>query len=110
MIEIINLRVEKLSKPYDVKVDRSSPLGNPFPMRNASKVIDLNMERNRVCDAYKIMFNQAHESGANIDMVHETTRLVQIYKQHGKLRLFCWCAPQRCHAETIKTYIEESHI
>ena len=34
MIEICNLRKQKPIEPYDVKVDRSSILGNPFVMRS----------------------------------------------------------------------------
>ena len=33
--------------------------------------------------------------------------LIATYKIYGKLRLFCWCAPKRCHGETIKRYLED---
>jgi hypothetical protein len=39
--------------------------------------------------------------------VNELRRLYKIYQQYGKLELFCWCAPKRCHAETIKRFLEK---
>ena len=95
MIEIMNLRTVKPSQPFDVKVDRSSPLGNPFFMADES-------QRSIVCEKYKKYF---YEQIQNEKFMSEVIRLTNLYKQHGKLRLFCWCAPKQCHAETIKNYI-----
>ena len=36
----------------------------------------------------------------------ELERLKKLHVEYGKLRLFCWCAPKRCHAETIKQFLE----
>ncbi|WP_068768630.1 DUF4326 domain-containing protein [Termitidicoccus mucosus] len=33
-------------------------------------------------------------------------RLLAAAQKHGNLRLHCWCAPKRCHAETIKACLE----
>jgi len=46
MIVVKNLRNEKPTKPWQVKVDRSSPLGNPFHMRSEA-------ERDAVCEKYE---------------------------------------------------------
>ncbi len=35
----------------------------------------------------------------------ELSVLQTLYQEHGKLRLFCWCSPKKCHAETIRDYI-----
>jgi hypothetical protein len=43
----------------------------------------------------------------NVDFMNELRTLYKIYKQYGKLRLFCWCYPRRCHAETIKKFLEK---
>ena len=29
--------------------------------------------------------------------------------EFGKVRLFCWCAPKRCHGETIKKWLIEKY-
>ena len=94
-IEIMNLRNTKPSKPYDVKVDRSSVLGNPFPMRGE-------YQRDKVCNKYAVYAASKIKEGA---YQKEMIRLYRLYQQHGKLRLFCWCAPKRCHAETIRKFL-----
>ena len=48
MIEICNLKNEKLLNAYDIRVDRMSVLGNPFR-------IQYEFERNEVCDKYEVM-------------------------------------------------------
>ncbi len=99
MIEVKNMRVEKPSNPWDIKVDRTSPLGNPFIMHTES-------ERDSVCNQYEKWLSDMIASKNNI-VCSEMNRLYKIYKQFNRLNLYCWCAPKRCHAETIKRLIEE---
>ena len=94
MIEIANFRTKNMCMPYDVRVDRCSVLGNPFHMYHES-------QRSIVCSKYKFWFRARSTS---VD--RELDRLKRTYEHYGKLRLFCWCAPQQCHAETIKKWIE----
>ena len=96
-ITIHNLRTERPTFPWQVRVDRSSILGNPFPMRDES-------ERELVCNKYEKYF--AEQFRTNEQFKQELRRLFKIYKHFGKLELFCWCAPRRCHAETIKQFLE----
>jgi hypothetical protein len=100
MIEIMNLRKSKPSRPSDVKVDRSSILGNPFPMNGES-------QRDAVCDQYKPYHakRMTGSSSSDLNFQKEMYRLKALYLKHGKLRLFCWCAPKRCHVSTIKQWI-----
>lgn len=72
-----------------VRVDRTSPLGNPFVMRNEA-------ERDSVCDRYHQHFAHSLVHSVFMDELRERV-------QRGeKLALECWCAPKRCHADTIK--------
>ena len=96
MIEIKNLRNEKPINPWDVKVDRSSFFGNGFKMKDES-------ERDKVCEQYKKWF---YDELFDSTMQAELFFLKDILEKYGKLNLFCWCAPKRCHAETIKEYLE----
>lgn len=96
MIEIKNLRNTRPSQPWDVRVDRQSVLGNPFHMHSES-------ERDKVCDAYKACFVSSMQDP---NFRKEFWRIYRIYMKYGKLNLFCWCAPKRCHAETIRKYLE----
>ena len=101
MITIKNLRNEKCTQPWDVRVDRQSVLGNPFYMKYES-------QRDKVCDEYeKWLHNKLFIRNIDKSIIHEMNRLWQIYKKYGKLNLFCWCAPKRCHAETIKVTLEK---
>jgi len=97
MIEIKNLKNEKVTHPWDVRVDRMTPLGNPFFMSNEQW-------RNFVCDKYERYFEEKIASDTSLQRAVE--HLIEIYRTYGKLSLFCWCAPNRCHAETLKRHIE----
>ena len=95
MISIKNLRNEKPKNPWDVKMDRTSFFGNPFIMKDES-------ERNDVCEKYKEWFySELFDSAVQAELFI----LKETYKQYGRLNLFCWCAPKRCHAEIIRDYI-----
>ena len=101
MITIKNLHKEKPSKPYDIKVDRTSILGNPYYLSNEE-------DRDKVCDKYNHYFNNLV---SDLDQ-HKKFKLaldilIKLYQKYGKLNLFCWCAPKRCHVEIIKQYLEE---
>lgn len=102
-ILIKNLRTEKPTKPYQVRIDRHhSILSNPYYMHDES-------ERDDVCNKYENYFYlQLHH---NNDFTNALRNLYRIAKHYKKLELFCWCAPKHCHGETIKkflsTYLEE---
>ena len=98
MIEIMNIRHNSVCQLYDVCVGRVSILGNPFIMRSED-------ERDEVCHRYRAWFvNRLHDSNGKV--MEELKRLYILHEKWNKLRLFCWCAPKRCHAETIKEWLE----
>jgi hypothetical protein len=97
MITIKNLRTEKPTQVWQVKVDRSSVLGNPFYMATEN-------QRDEVCLKYETYFKKKLDS--DVRFREELRRLYRIHRDYGKLELFCWCAPKRCHAETIKKFLE----
>lgn len=100
MIEIFNMYIIKPSEPYDIKVDRSSPLGNPFSLK-------FEKDRDIVCDNYhKLFYKRLNSSPEEYKKVkNELQRLKEIYQKYNVLNLYCWCRPKRCHAETIKEYL-----
>ncbi len=95
MIKIGNITTFKPDGSITIKVDRSSPLGNPFYMGNESL-------RDFVCDRYEAYFNAPHPIIFN----DELNRIVELAKTND-ITLLCWCYPKRCHAETIKKYIDK---
>lgn len=92
-IVICNLRNEKPEHPWDFRVDRVSPVGNPYFMAKEE-------DRERVCHLYKLDFPE-------IAKKEYIQKMLDAYKEHGRLRLFCWCAPKQCHAEIIRDYLLE---
>ena len=96
-VTIKNLRYEKPQQPWQVRVDRTSVLGNPFYMPDESK-------RNQVCKQYEKYFNEKIKN-VQSTFYKEVQHLQELLQQYGRLEIFCWCAPKRCHAETIKNYL-----
>lgn len=94
MIQIKNLHNEKPLKPYDVLVEHSSVLCNPYHIKTEA-------ESDFICYQYEDYFSSELKDA----FLYEVERLLEIYETYGELNLFCWCAPKRCHAETIKKCI-----
>ena len=94
MIKVVN----KYKEPNHIYCGRGSALGNPFVMKNGT-------ERDEVCDKYEGYFKEQVYVLKNENMLKE---LRAIYKQalKGDVNLGCFCAPKRCHCDTIKEFIE----
>ena len=92
-IVIVNLRKTRNC----TRVDRATVLGNPF-------VMSATQSRDQVCDLY---ITHLGESYRNIGSpIHNAINaLVTRYDNGEKLVLGCWCAPERCHAESIRDLI-----
>jgi hypothetical protein len=67
-----------------VRVDRGTDWGNPFVMHKNTE-----QERHRVCDLFELY--------AKWRLTVDPKWLLPL---QGK-DLACWCAPRRCHAETL---------
>lgn len=100
MIEIKNLRNEQPNPKniWQVRVDRTSVLGNPI-----SLVCEA--DRDMVCDKYDVYLEDMLNETCNQEMISEFLRLCRIYGHKGKLELFCWCEPLRCHSWSIRDRI-----
>jgi hypothetical protein len=84
---------------------RGSALGNPFPITAVK-------DRDHVCDEYAEWFPRAlaWTGPQAARMKQQLDHIVSIHKKHGKVGLKCFCAPKRCHVETIKQHIEENML
>ena len=99
-IEIVNLRnLQNVKDGVVIRVDRASVLGNPFYMHNET-------ERDAVCDKYEVYFNEKVTTKTDDAFMNALRRIYKL-AQTNKVYLACWCAPKRCHAETIKKFIEQ---
>lgn len=97
-IQIGNLRRDRhlVGRRGVFRCDRATPLGNQFVMRSEG-------ERDHVCDQYALHFPEAlkrREVRAAFDEIVAAARV-------GPVMLLCWCAPARCHTQTIKEAVEK---
>lgn len=83
--KVVNLKNDK----YDILIDRRTKWGNPF-------VLDKDGDRNEVCDKYEEYIRNGEGKWL----------LEHLDELRGK-RLGCWCAPARCHGDTLVKLIEE---
>lgn len=99
MITIINLNKidrRKVDVPYAFACGRGTPLENPF-------YLAAGCTRDQSCDKYHEYF---YNSMRHKHLFRQAVwKLIEAYKKYGKLWLLCWCAPERCHTETIKESI-----
>lgn len=93
------ITVGKKSDKDAIYIGRSSPLGNPFRVKNNS-----DKERDRVCDAYEMWIADKIKQ-LNPVVCSELRRLYELSKK-GDLTLGCFCSPKRCHGDTIKRILE----
>ena len=95
-LRIVNLRTyTPVPGEVLIKVDRSSPVGNKFHMKNESM-------RDEVCDKYKTYFRcRIQEDTLFTRYLNNICDVLMA----SDVALGCWCAPKRCHAETIVMYV-----
>lgn len=100
-IRIVNLKSYTPRKDEVlIKVDRSTVVGNPFPMRSEA-------QRDEVCRKYNEYFgNIVKNPDSNKEFMDYLRYIYKVSRLHN-IALGCWCAPKRCHAETIKAFIEK---
>ena len=101
MIEICNFQLIKPCRPYDFYIDRRTVLGNPFQITNLKN-------RNEICDEFDNWFKEIikEDGWKETEMYLLLKKMIRKYEKEKRLRLFCWCSPERCHGETYKNYIE----
>lgn len=81
------------------KAGTQSPLGNPYYMCSESN-------RNKVCDEYQVHLDTEYQRGNGV-VYDELMRLVGMYRSGRDIMLTCFCAPKRCHGDSIKQAIEQ---
>ena len=97
-IRIDNIRTYKpCSNEISIKIDRSTPLGNPYYMKDGT-------ERDYVCDKYAAYLAASCDS--NADIARELNRIADALTRSDVV-LLCWCYPKRCHGEEIIKLIKE---
>ena len=91
------IRVGKKWDKNAIYIGRGSPLGNIFVMKDKS-------ERDIVCDAYEVWFNEKVKQN-DPSVMQELRKIYKLAKQ-GDVVLGCYCSPKRCHGDTIKNFLD----
>ena len=84
------------------KLGKGSPLANPFWMKDEAA-------RDDVCNRYEDWF-KAKLDGGDVAVRNELVRLWKVGVASGELKLGCFCAPRRCHCDTIKSFFESKMV
>jgi hypothetical protein len=70
--------------------------------------MDGESERDKACDQYEQYFAQnLNPDYAPPGFLEYLDQICQAAEK-GDITLGCWCAPKRCHCDTIKDYVELS--
>lgn len=96
-IIIVNIYQNKA----DVYCGRGSSLGNPFKM-------DSEADRDFVCEQFQDYFYKKVVIERNQSMLRQLSQIKNIMDAKGSVKIGCFCAPRRCHCQTIKKYLLES--
>ena len=99
MIKVANIKTFKPDGSTVFRVDRKSALGNPYTLLNEE-------DRDMVCDKYEKYFKRRVRELKYTQFGSELAYLRTISKTQD-VTLVCWCAPLRCHADTIKRYLDK---
>jgi len=95
MITVVNKKRQRVAGEY---IGRGSPLGNPYVMSSPQ-------DRDCVCDQYEDWINSHLIAGTPL-IINELVRLANLARE-GDLNLICFCAPERCHGDTVKSILDE---
>jgi hypothetical protein len=93
MFYVSNVRKGGVPETVWVRVDRGTPLGNPFHMKDES-------QRASVIEKYRVWLWDQIKAGHPM-VVRELKRLCALERDRGSVTLLCHCAPRPCHADVI---------
>lgn len=95
------IKVGRIHVSNAVNIERPTPLGNPF-------ILNVHGDRDEVCDKYEEWFKEQLAT-QNPKFLNALRDLYLQAKRDGYLTLGCYCAPKRCHGDTIKKFLD-SHF
>lgn len=98
-VHVVNKHTHK-PEDCDVYIGRPSPLGNPFNLR--PDIDDPKVRRDEACDRFENGIGAHLNSTDGAAARDYLNHIRSVYLQHGKVNLVCYCAPRRCHGDTIK--------
>lgn len=93
-LEVVSLRrYAQTAKFEPVRIDRTTPLGNPFHLEGDE-------HRDEVCEKFKVWADEQILSKKGAFYIAFKALYLRYYNGES-LSLQCWCAPKRCHGDYI---------
>ncbi|MGL4616485.1 MAG: DUF4326 domain-containing protein [Shewanella sp.] len=94
-----------------VYIGRGTILGNPYSHIPSSFPNIIRVKnRGEACKKYDELFhkilNDPHDF-RHAELTKQLDSLVDILNKEGSLTLLCYCAPHKCHGETIAAHLED---
>lgn len=100
MNQILNMAKADPDEIFNaIRIDRATSWGNPY-------IIGVDGHRDKVCDLYLnwlnrwIVYKEEVKMQVGIRIYCNRTVIENLYMLKGK-HLACWCAPLRCHGDTL---------
>lgn len=84
-----------------VLCDRSSPYGNPF-------VVGIHGHGGVCCDKFEVWLRTGQNFGNPAAYAARRQRVLDALPGLKGKDLVCWCAPKRCHCETLERLANET--
>lgn len=86
------------NSPTSIYIGRGSPFGNPFTVDKYG--------RDGACDKFDEYMEEQLTSDSSSPLKEGLDLLVDLVKESQEpIMLVCFCAPKRCHGESLKRYI-----
>lgn len=101
-INVVNIK-NHTPTDYDVYIARPSILGNPYSHKKES-IAEIIVDKRD--DAIKLYKEHFYNNVDKKEYKTELDKIINIYKQYGKVNLVCFCKPKGCHGDIIKSYLE----
>jgi hypothetical protein len=107
MIQVVNKRTHKPT-PDDFYIGRGSVMGNPYHSKESNHPQAL-YKVETVEEAIGGYEKYLEYSYFNDVSIHETIRGLIDRELNGEdTNLVCYCAPNKCHGDVIKNFVEDA--
>lgn len=105
MITVVNKRGLKAEAgAVDVYIGRPSPLGNPYPEKIWGRKPCIELFS---VEFFKLISTKKNTENLRYNAVRRVLKDIYLSHKAGKhVRLICWCYPEECHGDIIKSFIE----
>lgn len=86
---------KNLTDFVNIRIDRATPLGNPYVMHREE-------QRQEVCDLYATFLDDVLANESNKAILDQLQMILDHLLVGDYVNLQCWCSPDHCHGEHIR--------